>query len=73
MEVGGGSRVIRDPKEDEVIVESGSSSSSEMSLSTASNSTLKDPKTIDGERKKERKKEKKEEKQKKRRKSLKQK
>lgn len=53
MEVGKGSRSAQEPKDDDVLVED-ASSSSEMSLSTASNATLKDDKTTDAERKKER-------------------
>jgi hypothetical protein len=51
MEVGRGSRSAREPKDDDVLVED-ASSGSEMSLSTASNATLKDDKTTDAERKK---------------------
>jgi len=53
MEVGGGSRSAREPKDGGVLVEE-ASSSSDMSLSTASNATLKDDKTTDAETKKER-------------------
>jgi hypothetical protein len=53
MEVGGGSRATHEPKDGGVLVED-ASSSSDMSLSTASNTTLKDDKTTDVERKKER-------------------
>jgi hypothetical protein len=53
MEVGRGSRSAREPKDDDVLVED-ASSGSEMSLSTASNATLKDDKTTDAETKKER-------------------
>ena len=53
MEVRGGSRGTREPKDGGVLIED-ASSSSDMSLSTASNTTLKDDKTTDVERKKER-------------------
>jgi hypothetical protein len=56
MEVRGGSRGTREPKDGGVLIED-ASSSSDMSLSTASNTTLKDDKTTYVERKKERKRE----------------
>jgi len=46
MEVGGGSRATHEPKGGGVLVED-ASSSSDMSLSTASNTTLKNDKTTD--------------------------
>jgi hypothetical protein len=54
MEEGGGSRTTRDPNAGGVHVED-IGSSSDQSLSIASNTTLKDAKTTDAERKKERK------------------
>ena len=70
MEVGRGSRSTRDPKDDDVLV-ADASSGSEMSLSTASNATLKDDKTtMRKERKKEEREEKQGEKQKKNNKSM---
>jgi hypothetical protein len=51
MEAGRGPRSAREPNDDDVLVED-ASSGSEMSLSTASNATLKDDKTTDAERKK---------------------
>jgi len=53
MEVGGGLRTAHEPKYGGVLVED-VSSSSDMSLSIASNTTLKDDKTIDAKIKKER-------------------
>ena len=69
MEVGRGSRSAREPKDDDVLVEN-ASSGSEMSLSTASNATLKDDKTTNAERKKEEREEKQGEKQKKNNKGM---
>jgi hypothetical protein len=54
MEEGGGSRTARDPNMGGVHVED-VGSSSDQSLSTVSNTTLKDAKITDAERKKERK------------------
>ena len=53
MEVGGGSRATHEPKGVGVLVED-ANSSSDMSLLTTINTTLKDDKTTDVERKKER-------------------
>jgi hypothetical protein len=47
-----GSRIAREPKDGGVLVED--ASSSDMALSTTSNTTLKNDKTTDAERKKER-------------------
>jgi len=50
MEVRGGSRAASEPKDGDMLVED-ASSSSDMSPSTASNTTLKNDKTTDAERK----------------------